>query len=87
LEHEHANTFEAIAKEWLALKDWEQVTKDRRLQMLERVVFPSIGLFPIRQIVPIDWDCLVRCKKVLNFIKFEKWKNLSSRTSTNEAQG
>ncbi|MDP1679702.1 MAG: tyrosine-type recombinase/integrase [Candidatus Nitrotoga sp.] len=52
VQHEHANTFEAIAKEWLALKDWEQVTKDKRLQMLERVVFPSIGLLPVRQIVP-----------------------------------
>jgi integrase len=50
--HEHANTFEAIAKEWLALKDWEQATKDRRLNMLERVVFPSIGKLPVRQIVP-----------------------------------
>ena len=48
--HEHANTFEAIAKEWLAIKDWEQVTKDRRLRMLERVVFPSIGKLPVRQI-------------------------------------
>ena len=48
--HEHANTFEAIAKEWLALKDWEQVTKDRRLKMLERVVFPNIGKLPVRQI-------------------------------------
>lgn len=50
--HEHANTFEAIANEWLALKDWEQATKDRRLQMLERVVFPSIGKLPVRQIKP-----------------------------------
>lgn len=50
--HEHANTFEAVAKEWLALKDWEQATKDKRLQMLERVVFPSIGMLPVRQIVP-----------------------------------
>ena len=42
-EHDSANTFEAIAKEWLALRDWEEVTKKRRLDMLERVVFPSIG--------------------------------------------
>lgn len=48
--HEHANTLEAIAKEWLAPKDWEQVTKDRRLTMLERVVFPGIGKLPVRQI-------------------------------------
>jgi len=50
--HERANTFEAIAKEWLALKDWEQVTKDRRLDMLERVVFRSVGKLPVRQITP-----------------------------------
>lgn len=49
---EQANTFEAIAKEWLALKDWEEVTKKRRLNMLERVVFPHIGRLPMRQITP-----------------------------------
>jgi hypothetical protein len=32
------------------LKDWEEVTKKRRLDMLERVVFPSIGKLPVRQI-------------------------------------
>jgi integrase len=47
---ETATTFEAVAREWLALKDWEQVTKDRRLQMLARVVFPSIGKIPVKQI-------------------------------------
>src|SRR3546814_9060513 len=49
---ESANTFEAVAKEWLALKDWEDVTKKRRLDMLARVVFPHIGKLPLRQIVP-----------------------------------
>src|SRR3546814_20776452 len=49
---ESANTFEAVAKEWLALKDWEDVTKKRRLAMLARVVFPHIGKLPLRQIVP-----------------------------------
>ncbi len=34
-EQESATTFEAVAREWFALKDWE-VTKDRRLVMLER---------------------------------------------------
>lgn len=47
-----ANTFEAIAKEWLALKDWEEVTKKRRLDMLQRVVFPTIGDMPVKQITP-----------------------------------
>ncbi|MQM30359.1 MAG: integrase, partial [Candidatus Accumulibacter phosphatis] len=29
-EQDSATTFEAVAKEWLALKDWEEVTKKRR---------------------------------------------------------
>ncbi|MGH8644296.1 MAG: tyrosine-type recombinase/integrase [Gammaproteobacteria bacterium] len=49
---EQANTFEAIAHEWLALKDWEDVTKARRLAMLKRVVFPTIGKLAVRQITP-----------------------------------
>lgn len=51
-EHDASNTFEIVAKEWLALKDWEDVTKKRRLGMLERVVFPSIGKLPVSQITP-----------------------------------
>lgn len=45
-----ANTFEAIAREWVALRDWEDVTKNRRIDMLERVVFPAIGKLPVRQV-------------------------------------
>jgi len=44
------NTLEAITKEWLALKDWEEITKKRRLDMLTRVVFPTLGQLPIKQI-------------------------------------
>lgn len=51
-EQENATTFEAVAKEWLALKDWEDVTKKRRLDMLTRVVFPTIGQMPVKQITP-----------------------------------
>lgn len=51
-EQDSANTFEAVAKEWLALRDWEDITKKRRLDMLERVVFPSIGKLPVRDITP-----------------------------------
>lgn len=47
-----ATTFDAVAKEWLALKDWEEVTKKRRLDMLKRVVFPTIGQLPVKQISP-----------------------------------
>ncbi|MDA1357876.1 MAG: tyrosine-type recombinase/integrase [Proteobacteria bacterium] len=51
-EHENATTFEAVANEWLALKDWEEVTKNRRLDMLTRVVFPKIGSLPVKSITP-----------------------------------
>ncbi len=51
-DQESATTFEAVAREWLALKDWGQVTKDRRLDMLARAVFPAIGKLPVRQVSP-----------------------------------
>jgi len=51
-EQDACNTFETVAKEWLALKDWAEVTKKRRLDMLERVVFPAIGKLPVRDIKP-----------------------------------
>lgn len=51
-QQENATTFEAVAKEWLALKDWEEITKTRRLAMLKRVVFPKIGSLPVKQITP-----------------------------------
>ena len=50
--HESATTFEMVAREWIALKDWEEITKKRRLDMLTRVVFPSIGKLPVRQVTP-----------------------------------
>ena len=45
-------TFEKVAREWLQTKDWEDVTKNRRLDMLERVVFGEIGQMPIRAVTP-----------------------------------
>lgn len=51
-EQENATTFEAVAKEWLALKDWADITKTKRLDMLQRVVFPKIGPWPIKSITP-----------------------------------
>ena len=32
------------------MKDWAEITKTRRLDMLERVVFPAIGKLPVREI-------------------------------------
>ena len=48
--HESATTFSAVAREWLAAKDWEPDTKTARLDMLKRVVFPKIGSLPVRRI-------------------------------------
>ncbi len=50
--NEAATTLDAVAREWLALKDWEEITKVKRLQMLQRVAFPKIGGLPIKQIAP-----------------------------------
>ena len=47
-------TFEKVAREWLQTKDWEDATKNRRLDMLERVVFGEIGQMPIRAITPVQ---------------------------------
>lgn len=63
-QHEASDTVEGIAKEWVALKDWEEITKKRRLDMLTRVVFPSIGKFPIRQVAPAHiLDILTKAAK------------------------
>jgi integrase len=63
-EQESAATFEAVARDFLALKDWEQVTKERRLNMLERVVFPAIGNLPVRQVTPAHvLDVLTKAAK------------------------
>lgn len=51
-EQESATTFEAVAKEWVGLKDWADTTKARRLDMLARVVFPKIGVLPVKSITP-----------------------------------
>jgi integrase len=61
---EQANTFEVIATEWVALRDWVDVTKKRRLNMLARVVFPHIGKLPAKQIAPAHvLDILKRADK------------------------
>ena len=50
--HGRLHTLEDLTKEWLGIKTWEDITKTRRLNMMERVVFPKLGALPIRQITP-----------------------------------
>ncbi len=52
LQQDSENTFETMAREWLGLRDWEDVTKARRLDMLTRVVFPKIGKLPMKSVTP-----------------------------------
>lgn len=47
-----AITFEAVAREWVGLRDWQAITRTRRLDMLSRVVFPKLGSLPVRRITP-----------------------------------
>lgn len=49
---QHANTFEAVAREWVAMKDWEEKTKARRIDTLSRVAFPKLGALPIKDVQP-----------------------------------
>lgn len=49
-EHERSITFESVAVEWIGRQPWEQVTKDRRLSMLRRVAFPTIGVLPVKEV-------------------------------------
>lgn len=51
-QQQHASTFELAAADWITLRDWEQVTKDKRLATLRRLVFPRIGALPLRQVTP-----------------------------------
>lgn len=62
--YEASDTFDGLANEWVALKDWEEITKKRRFDMLTRIVLPYIGKFPIRQITPTHiLDILTKAAK------------------------
>jgi integrase len=51
---EHANTFAAVGKEWLAANKghWAPKTHRHRERLLEADVFPHIGSLPMRQVTP-----------------------------------
>lgn len=53
-QHEGANTFEAVAREWIVQNaaHWTARTKTQRERLLEREVFPHIGKYPINKVTP-----------------------------------
>jgi integrase len=52
--YENANTFEAVAREWLKANEphWTPRTYRQRERLLERDVFPKVGTLPLRQVTP-----------------------------------
>lgn len=51
---ESANTFEAVAREWIEANrpHWAERTTRQRERLLEREVFPKIGNLPLKQVTP-----------------------------------
>lgn len=52
--HEGANTFKAVALEWLEQnkEHWTERTRTQRERLLEREVYPTLGAMPINQVTP-----------------------------------
>jgi integrase len=52
--YENANTFKAVAREWLEANQqhWAPRTFRQRERLLERDVFPKIGTLPLKQVTP-----------------------------------
>jgi integrase len=49
---ESATTFALVAEEWIEIQLWEDITKARRRQMVQRVVNSHIGRLALRSITP-----------------------------------
>ena len=63
---EHANTFEAVALEWIRANapDWTTKTRLQRERALAADVFPYIGNLPVRQVTPAHvLDIIKRVEK------------------------
>jgi len=60
--HEHANTFEAVAREWLdSMKSyWTPRTYRQRLNLLKNDVFPHIGALPMRQVTTAHGHAVIK---------------------------
>jgi integrase len=52
--HEHANTLESVARDWLAHQSgrWASITSDRVRASLEGHIFPALGARPLASIRP-----------------------------------
>ena len=61
-QYANANTFKAVAEEWLAEKklDWTLRTYRQRKNLLENDVFPHIGSLPIEQVTPAHGHSVVK---------------------------
>jgi integrase len=61
-QYANANTFKAVAEEWLAEKkqDWSERTYRQRKNLLENDVFPHIGSLPIEQVTPVHGHSVVK---------------------------
>jgi len=55
-----ANTFEVVAREWYAKKDWAKSHADRVLRSLETDVFPHLGERPVADITAPEILAVVR---------------------------
>ena len=58
----NANTFKAVAEEWLDGKqaDWTVRTYRQRKNLLEKDVYPHIGSLPIDQVTPVHGHSVVK---------------------------
>ncbi len=61
-QYANANTFRAVAEEWLEEKkrDWSLRTYRQRKNLLEKDVFPHIGSLPIEQVTPVHGHSVVK---------------------------
>jgi integrase len=55
-----ANTFEAVAREWLGKQQLTASTMGKALRMLESLVFPWIGTRPVAEITPPELLAVLR---------------------------
>lgn len=61
-QYANANTFRAVADEWLAERksDWNDRTYRQRKNLLANDVFPHIGSLPIEQVTPVHGHSVVK---------------------------